>query len=129
MLRANSKTAGRITAWVAAAAVALNALWPLIAQLNPTAAAMHLEDCAELGLHHHEQGELGASSPKPPPLSPNCSFCSLVTGGFVVLVAARHDAAPLVIGMREFRPEPPPARHAASFPYSLAHPRAPPALS
>jgi hypothetical protein len=129
MLRLNSRTAGHIAAWVAAAAVALNALWPLIAQFNPATAAMHLEDCAELGLHHHEQGEHGASSPKSPPLSPNCSFCSLVTGGFVVLVAARHDAAPLVVGMRDARPAPPPARHTASFAYSLAHPRAPPVLS
>lgn len=138
------KTAGGFTAWVAIAAVVLNALWPLIAQLEPGEADMQMEGCAEPAMHHagmqmegcaepgmhHAAAENEDSAPaEPSPLMPHCAFCTLAPGGFTVLVAARFDAAPLLVDSKEFRPTPPEVRPLAFFSYSPAHPRAPPVLS
>ncbi|MBE0627502.1 MAG: DUF2946 family protein [Burkholderiales bacterium] len=109
--------------------MALNALWPLIAQLNPATAATHLADCTELGMHPHQHEETAGAPAEPSPLTPNCSFCTLVAGGFTVLVAARIDVVPLVVGTHAPPPAAPQTQHASFFPYSLAHPRAPPAFS
>jgi hypothetical protein len=129
MLRLPSRATIRLAAWVAVVAVALNALWPLIAQLNPATAATHLADCAELGLHPHQHEETAGAPADPSPLTPNCSFCTLAAGGFTVLVAARIDVVPLLVGTHA-----PPRAEAQTqrpsfFAYSLAHPRAPPAFS
>jgi hypothetical protein len=119
-------------AWVAIIAVALNALWPLIAQLQPGEAATLMESRAVGGvlqdaLEHH--GHHDSAPDEPSPLTPHCGFCSLAPGGFSVLVADRFDAAPLIIDTEEFRPALPEGRAPAFFSYSPAHPRAPPVLS
>jgi hypothetical protein len=130
MHRLNHKARGSIAAWVAIVVVALNALWPLIAQFKPDAmAAMQMEACAEAGMHHAAEDGQNSAPSEPSPLMPQCAFCTLAAGGFAVLVADNFDAAPLIIDTMEFRPASPEVRPLAVFSYPPAHPRAPPVIS
>ena len=124
------KTAGGFASWVAILAIALNALWPLLAQLQPgDEASMQMEACAEMGMHHDDAGEHDSAPAQPSPLMPHCAFCSLAAGGFAALVAQRVDVAPLIIALKEVRPALPDVQLPTFFGYSPAHPRAPPVLS
>jgi hypothetical protein len=140
MNRLSHKTARGISAWVAITAVALNALWPLIAQLKPGMADMQMAGGAMLGMQHAEPGmqhgmlhaaagEEDSAPAEPSPLMPHCAFCTLATGGFAVLVAHPFNAAPLLVVTKEFRPASREVTPLALHSYSLAHPRAPPVLS
>ena len=140
MYRPSHKTARGISAWVAIIAVALNALWPLMAQLKPGTADLLMEGCAEPGMQHAEPGVLHAmlhvaaaeqkSAPAlPSPLMPHCAFCTLAAGGFAVMVASPFNAAPLFIDAKEFRPSSPEIGLFAFVAYSSAQPRAPPVIS
>jgi len=131
MFRLRHKAVRSIAVWVAITAVALNALWPLIAQIKPGMADMQMQGCIEPGMHHEHvaAGEQHAAPAEPSPLMPHCAFCTLAAGGFTALVADRFDAAPLIIDTTEFRPTSPEVRPIAFFSYSPAHPRAPPVIS
>jgi hypothetical protein len=131
----HQKSARRLAAWVAIAAVVLNALWPLIAQLKPAQsgrykpamAAMPMAGCDQPGM---PRAEGDSSSPsEPSPLMPHCGLCTLAAGGFTVLVAAGFDAATLIVDMQESRPASPEVGPPAFSGYSFAHSRAPPVLS
>jgi len=126
MFRLTHKTTSGPAAWVAIVAIALNAFWPLIAQLHPGDASMQMEGCA---MQHSDLGDQDSMPTEPSPLTPHCAFCSLAPGGFVVMVADCVDPVPLTIDTKESRPISPVVRPHAFFSSSLAQPRAPPALS
>jgi hypothetical protein len=101
---------------------------------------MQMEGCAVPGMHHAEPGMLhdmlhaAAGEHKsvpavPSPLMPHCAFCTLVAGGFAVLVANPFNAAPLLVDAKEFRPTSREFRPLVFLSYSPAHPRAPPVFS
>ena len=122
------KTASRMSAWVAILAVALNALWPLIAECKPGAPSSLVEACDEAGMHH-AAGDPDSAPSDSVPLMPHCAFCSLAAGGFAVLTAKAFDAAFLRVEADEFRPAPVRVWPPAFAGYSPARPRAPPVLS
>jgi hypothetical protein len=137
MPRASHNRVRNCAAWVAIVAMALNALWPLLAHLQPGPAPALAQLRTEMAMHHGEHhGHHGAhhggadddSAPaEPSPLTPHCSFCSLAAG-FASLAA--HPVSPMVLATGgEFRPALPEIRPLALFRYSPASPRAPPALS
>ncbi len=146
MVRLRHNLAGNCAAWVAIIAMALNALWPLIAQAKPGEAAPLFESRGESGvyhgtesaihhgtesaIHHGEHANHGDSAPaEPSPLMPHCGFCSLTGSGFAVLVSDFVAAVVLLIDTEEFRLASPEVRPIAVFSCSIAHPRAPPVLS
>ena len=129
MFRLHHKTLGGFAAWVAILAVALNALWPLVAQLQPGDASMQMEACAEMGVHHGDAGEHDTAPAEPSPLMPHCAFCSLVVGGFTVLAAEQFDTSFLILQTKEVRQALPEVRLLPFVRFSPAQPRAPPALS
>jgi DUF2946 family protein len=130
MFRLRHKPGFSLAAWVAITAVVLNALWPLVAQLQPAQAGsdmVAMEDCPEAGMHQGAAGERSAPE-QPSPLMPHCGFCTLAAGGFTALVTSTVTTF-IAIHTQEFRPPLPEVRLLASFGYSAAHPRAPPVLS
>jgi len=129
MYRLDHKLTRGFAASVAIVAIALNAFWPLIAQLQPGNASMQMEACAEAHMQHGDMGEHDSAPAEPSPLMPHCGFCSLAIGGFVVLVTDRFDPVPFTIDTKESRPTSPEVRPLAFFSFSLAQPRAPPVLS
>ncbi|MBI4290943.1 MAG: DUF2946 domain-containing protein [Betaproteobacteria bacterium] len=121
--------AGNCAAWLAIFAMALNALWPLIAQAKPGEAAPLFESRTESALHHGEHGNHGDSAPsEPSPLTPYCGFCSLTGGAFATLVGD-PPANVVSIDAEEFGTSLPEVRPVAVFTYPAAYPRAPPVLS
>lgn len=126
MYRLRHNAVGGFAAWVAIFAIALNTLWPLIAQLQPGEPSMQMEACAEMGMHNDDEGNHDSAPVDPSPLMPHCGFCSLAVGGFAVLAMARFDAAPLIMAMGEIQFALPEVRLPSFFGYSPAHPRAPP---
>jgi hypothetical protein len=133
MYRLNHKMARRLAAWVGITAVVFNALWPLMVQLKPNMAAMHMaamqmEDCGDSSMHQPGAAGDNSAPDQSSPLMPHCAFCTLVAGGFTALVAA--GVVPVAsIDTEESRYALPMARAIAYFSYSSAQPRAPPVLS
>ncbi len=128
MVRLNHNFAGNCAAWVALFAMALNALWPLIAQAKPGEAAPLVESCVETGMHHDAAGHEHSAPAEPSQLMPHCAFCSLTGSGFAAL-AADLNTIVFLGETEEFRIALPDVLPIASFTYSLAHPRAPPVFS
>ncbi len=117
----------RRIAWLAIAAVAVNAFWPLVAQLKPAGFDPMAALCSEANRQEAQLGGKGDAPAEPAPLTPHCAFCTLAPGGFAVLSAnGAVDAQP--VEAVEFRP----ARREIAAPvlvvYSAARPRAPPAI-
>ena len=129
MYRLDHKLTSGFAAWVAIVAIALNAFWPLIAQLQPGNAFMQMEASTDAHMQHGNMGEHDSAPSESSPLMPHCGFCSLAIGGFVVLVTDRFDPIPLTLDTNESRPASPEVRPLALFSFSLAQPRAPPVLS
>jgi len=126
MYRLDHKMTSGLAAWVAILAITLNALWPLLSQLQPGNASMQMDGCA---MQHSDMGEQDSAPAEPSLPMPHCAFCSLAPGGFVVLVTDRFDPVALTIDTKEFRPTSPEVRLAAFFNFPFAQPRAPPVLS
>jgi hypothetical protein len=126
MLRVSHRLTESFAAWVAIAAVVLNALWPLIFQLQADVANMQMDICSQTNMQHQDAAS-GPEPEKPSPLIPHCAFCTLAGGGFAALVAARVTPALLSIETEEARLRVPEVRPLAFVSYSPAHPRAPPA--
>ena len=117
----------RLAAWVAALAMALNALWPLIAQAKPRSVTL-VPVCTVQGVTHYIE-LLGGNSPleqKSSAQHEHCSYCSF--GG------ERVALPPLLQSVisTSVKQAPPPyvdACELKSERSSNARPRAPPAVS
>ncbi len=116
----------RRLAWIAALAMMLNALWPVIAQAKPGPAPTLQEVCTSAGL---QKIAVDASAPvdhsSGGKASPHCAFCSfgndqvaLPSARIVAVVHADVAAQPIPIVRVVPLPEPPSR--------SSAQPRAPP---
>ena len=117
----------RFGSWLAILAMALNALWPLLAQAKPGDSGLLIEICTATGMTWVAADGDG-QQPAQKNLLPHCAFCSLGAGraplpsspaiapmpvSSVVAVIERRESAPVV-----------------SQPFfSPALPRAPPVLS
>jgi len=123
------RTRRTFPAWLAILAMALQGLWPLLAQARPAQAKLLLPVCTVDGTVHYV--ELAAGKPADSRKSQAHEHCQLCVAGSAKLVAPPVVAAPLA------RLEPASAEHftaaapqgAAAPPYPPAHPRAPPVLS
>jgi Protein of unknown function (DUF2946) len=118
-----SRTSRSFPAWIAILAMALNALWPLIAQAKPVQAAALHEICTAEGLQVVPAAPEDRSSGTK--LSPHCAFCSLgadrIAIAPLVQIGVAHDR-----GTREGAPVSLDAPQPESFSRSTAQPRAPP---
>jgi len=118
-----------IAAWLAIAAMALQALWPLVAQAKPRAVAL-VPVCTVDGVTHYLELKTGDTplEQKSASHQDHCAFCSFESGRGAAL-----PSAPVV----PFVPQDPAeaAIDAASPPQAqslhvlLARPRAPPAIA
>jgi hypothetical protein len=109
---------GRIAAWLAFAAIALNALWPVIANARPAEAAGSSEICSATGLKHGD-------SPDGNPLSLRCALCAFHAGHGVAITPAAP--APVVpADAVDERPAPIAELRFGAALYLAAPPRAPP---
>ena len=135
MYRPLPKIGVTFAAWLAIVAMALNALWPLFAQLGPGAAQAPMESRAETAIQHgiavhpiaghHAQHDSAPCDPGP--LTPHCAFCSLGCAAFAALTA--HPlAGVLLVAAEESRPVSIDVRPLALITYPPAQPRAPPVL-
>jgi len=129
MFRLSHRTAVSRAAWVAILAVALNALWPLLAQLKPGEAPPLMQACDEAGMQHDASGGKDSPPADSSPLMPHCAFCTLASGGFAVLVAGSINAVLQLTDTEESWAAFPEVRPLALLSYSQAHPRAPPSSS
>src|SRR5487761_2753933 len=69
----------RFGSWLAILAMALNALWPLLAQAKPGDSGLLIEICTSTGMTWMAAG--GAEQhPAQKNLLPHCAFCSLGAG-------------------------------------------------
>ena len=117
----------RFGSWLAILAMALNALWPLLAQAKPGDSGLLVEICTSTGMKWFPD-DGGGQYPAQKNLVPHCAFCSLGAGraplpsspviapmqvSSIVAVIERRESA-LVLSQSFFPP---------------ALPRAPPVLS
>jgi hypothetical protein len=117
----------RFVSWIAVLAMALNALWPLIAQAKPRSVTL-VPVCTVQGVTHYIELP-GGKSPleqKSSAQHEHCSFCAF--GG------ERAALPPLlqffaVVDVQEARPANVEDRCSKSEQTSFARPRAPPAVS
>lgn len=122
-----TKTTRRIATWLAMAAVALNALWPLIANAKPGYADFAQEICSVV-----MRDDAGRYSPSDAPtakhLAKHCAFCS--AGGNTNVIPA-YTAVPAVIQTEaeESRPDFAASCTPAAPDHHPAQPRAPPSAS
>ena len=118
----------KLTAWIAILAMALNALWPLVAQARPAQKPDLHELCTAAGIQYVAvAGEVPAGQ-KSGTAMPHCAFCSLgadrVAIAPLVQIGVAHDR-----DVREAVPHGLDAPLPESFSRSSAQPRAPPFLS
>ena len=117
-------------AWIAIVAIALQALWPLIAQAKPAVPGMRVAVCTAGGVTHYIELEPGES-----PLErrsaahhEHCKLC--VFGGERVVVLPPPVVHALVIPVASTDVTHAPALASPeSLSYRRAQPRAPPSLS
>src|SRR4051812_10642036 len=116
----------RSAAWLAAFAMALQALWPLIAQAKPRSSTL-VPICTVDGVTHYFELKKGDTplEKRTTAQQEHCGFCLL--GGAAALPAALHTFyGRCAIAGEVAHAAPPPAVFA---PFSPARPRAPPAFS
>jgi hypothetical protein len=122
-------TSSRFTAWLAILAMALNALWPLIANAKPAGVSSLFEVCTSQGI----KSVAGDSSQAPEEsgskhLQPHCPLCSFGTDK-----VSAPPSAPLYFEPAAITGCGPSAEVRSALPRSdlrsPAHPRAPPAHS
>lgn len=117
----------RFGCWLAILAMALNALWPLLAQAKPGDSGLLIEICTSTGMKGFP-ADGGENYPAPKNLVPHCAFCSLGAGraplpSSPAIVPARVSSVVAVIERRESA-----LVLSQSF-FFPALPRAPPVLS
>ncbi len=119
----------RCSTWIAIFAMALNAVWPLLAQARPGPAPTLHEVCTASGLQIISvAAEVPGEPASAAKASPHCAFCSLGTDQLAVLPAPQSGTARFALARDPFpdcRAIPVPE----SGPSSPALPRAPPFLS
>ena len=109
---------GRIAAWFALAAIALNAFWPVIANARPAESTTSYQICSATGLRHGD-------SPDGNPLSLRCALCVFHAGhGVAITPTTSAPAAPETTTDDRPAPVDEPRLEAAFDP--AAPPRAPP---
>jgi hypothetical protein len=119
----------RFASWLAIAAMALNALWPLLANAQPVGAPSLLEICTSQGMKTiAADPDSGSDDFAAKHLQPHCPLCSFGSDK-----ASAPPSAPLHIGSASLMGCLPPSSINAAVPgsehYTPALPRAPPALS
>jgi len=122
-MRIRSRTA----AWLALAAMALNAFWPLLANAKPSTPALPSEICSATGLQHGIGGA-PADSPHKSVRPTHCSLCPFGAERVSAMPFAKH----VLLSPLPTRAQP--AAHSdAPRPEAAFHPaapaRAPPLLS
>jgi hypothetical protein len=116
----------RSAAWLAALAMALQALWPLIAQAKPRSSTL-VPICTVDGVTHYFELRKGDTplEKRTTAQHDHCAFCSL--GGVAVLPSVPHAFHnDRFVGREAAQPLLQPL---ASRSFSSAHPRAPPLIS
>lgn len=108
-------------------AMALNALWPLLAQAKPGDSGLLIQICTSTGMKWFAAGG-GGQYPAQKSLVPHCAYCSLGAGRVPLpsspaIVATRVSSVVALIERRET------ARVRSQSLFSPALPRAPPVLS
>jgi Protein of unknown function (DUF2946) len=127
-MRAGSSSL-RSTSWLAILAMALNALWPLIASARPTGAASFVEICTAQGLKQIVgDPATGPAGPGGKHMQLHCPICSYGTDKFSALTSA-----PLFNASATGSDCEPAVADASAKPHSNirspAYPRAPPDFS
>ncbi len=119
----------RFASWLAIAAMALNALWPLLANAKPSGAQSLMEICTSQGVKSvagDSDSAPGNSAAKH--LQPHCALCSFGTDK-----VSAPPPAPLFLASAAVSGEVVHFTSSSAEPRSdiptPAHPRAPPALS
>jgi hypothetical protein len=118
----------RIAAWTAILAIALQALWPLVANARPSIAGELVPVCTVAGVTHYI--ELPATTtPLEKRSDAHGDHCKLCVFGDGKAVVALSGSAflPVPAGEKQVRVTPKPL--ATSLPFLPAQPRAPPAVS
>jgi hypothetical protein len=116
----------RLAAWIAALAMALNALWPLLAQAKPSSATL-VPVCTVQGVTHYLELP-GGNSPlerKSSSQHDHCSYCSF--GGERVALSPFQSI--VAVEIQETPPVHVEDRCSRSEKTFFARPRAPPAVS
>ena len=117
----------RPVAWLAAFAVLLQALWPLLAHARPRDATLQVPVCAIAGVMHDLEIKLGQTplDDKSSLQGEHCKLCVLGSGKGVAIFSPDFVALPdLAVAGQKFVLAPVPISGPASR--SPAHPRAPP---
>jgi hypothetical protein len=120
----------RPVAWIAALAVLLQALWPLLAHARPRDLTVQVPICAIAGVVHDLEIKLGQTplDDKSSQQGEHCKLCVLGSAKDVaILCAALPAVADSTTADQTIVPAPGPLAGPAVR--SPAHPRAPPALS
>jgi len=119
----------RLVAWIAACAVLLQALWPLLSHARPNDPVLQVALCTVGGAAHVQDIKIGKSTPLDERAASHGDHCKLCTvgDGKIVLDSAVDPVFPLVFrGDRIVTPQ-------SSFPNEPprlpVQPRAPPAVS
>lgn len=123
-----SKSNRNFARWLAMLAMALNALWPLVANAKPGYADLIQDICGvgpakSLKTVAATAQLLGAKH-----LLAHCALCSAGSDNPAALAPARPDAALAITPAETAAPDPVLLPHAA-LRYSAARPRGPPAVS
>ncbi|HEX2566254.1 MAG TPA: DUF2946 family protein [Burkholderiales bacterium] len=121
-------TSRRFAAWAAILAMALQALWPLIAQAKPRSVTL-VPVCTVAGVTHYYEVRAGDSPLEQRTASnhEHCAYCSLDGGRLVVLPSFAH-----FLQQQQSTGEAvaePVFSSSASLLFSSARPRAPPGQS
>lgn len=124
-----NRPARRLNAWIALLAMALNALWPVIAQAKPGPSPTLQEVCTSAGLQKIAVDvDQPADHSAGGKASPHCAFCSLGSDS-LALLPSTHAAIAVVVQVRDSLPVHYEAPLAERYVLSSAPPRAPPSLS
>jgi len=120
------RSSRRAAAWLALAALVLNAAWPLLANAKPVVPALPSEICSASGLNHAAGG--APAAPDKDLHASHCTLCPFSAERCAAIpYAAQSPLASAPVPVRVFArsdaPRPAIALHPA------APPRAPPALS
>ncbi len=125
MSRTVGRAVNRLASWLAIVAMALNALWPMLANAKPVSAGDFTELCTANGMQRMATGNGGTQAPELA-LTPHCSFCAYGADraaapppAIVMLVVRTFDVP-------AFRPRAAAVLVPESFSYPPAPPRAPP---
>jgi hypothetical protein len=119
-----TKALRRVATWLALLAIALSALWPVVANARPGYANLAKTLCSTTRPANAAEN-LPQSATH---LTPHCAFCAVSADNNVVPAA---DSVPAVVATdaEESRPNFEAGRTPAPPGYTPAHPRAPPSVS